>query len=597
MKLQPNDLAEIAARTIQHYDQHAEEFREGTRDHDVSQNIAALLRHIEGEPPFTILDFGCGPGRDLKAFADLGHRAIGLEGAVRFAAAARAATGCTVWQQDFLALDLPDEHFHGIFANAALFHVPSQRSCRASFGNCMPPSRPAARCSAPTRAGTTRKAGATGATASITISNRGAGTCRTRCSSSSSTTTGPQGCRRHAALARERLAQAVNFASGCGLPLGVTARLHGPLLGRIHDLRASHRPMAEMDPMWIQGKARLATPSESNRIWRGGRGTPKAIAPAELLRKSGLEVVPDPSPAVVELGTAIARALVAALAYPEVRGVLAEVLRKVSRFGVRAWRWRANRPGCAAFLGLSLFLRHPSRPTPPHPRPPRRAKPMRIEIEDPTCIRCRDKDCYVPKESDGTCYVCVRRDAQAVERLAHAIGWYAKRGQWFDATNHGWTGYVRTRTCPIASSRPRTFSMLRKRLAQSRDEGASAWTGACNGTAADTFMATVRVPRGDQLAREMGSTEAHALANALFKVIALPSLDTLFSKPPTVESESTEDAWWRPEWDREERGKRTSPIASRPVSSPSRTGARRDERRAPRTIVSAGWWSRDTCVW
>jgi SAM-dependent methyltransferase len=126
MKLQPNDLAEIAARTIQHYDDHAEEFREGTRDHDVSQNIAALLRHIEGEPPFTILDFGCGPGRDLKAFSALGHRAIGLEGAARFAEAARADTGCTVWQQDFLALDLPDQHFDGIFANAALFHVPAQ---------------------------------------------------------------------------------------------------------------------------------------------------------------------------------------------------------------------------------------------------------------------------------------------------------------------------------------------------------------------------------------------------------------------------------------------------------------------------------------
>jgi SAM-dependent methyltransferase len=126
MKLEPHDLIEIAARTIEHYDRHAESFREGTRDHDVSQNVAALLRHIEGEPPFTILDFGCGPGRDLKALAELGHHAIGLEGAARFAAMARADSGCTVWYQDFLALDLPDQHFDGIFANAALFHVPSQ---------------------------------------------------------------------------------------------------------------------------------------------------------------------------------------------------------------------------------------------------------------------------------------------------------------------------------------------------------------------------------------------------------------------------------------------------------------------------------------
>ena len=41
-------------------------------------------------------------------------------------AMARAHSGCEVWQQDFLALDLPDGRFDGVFANAALFHVPSQ---------------------------------------------------------------------------------------------------------------------------------------------------------------------------------------------------------------------------------------------------------------------------------------------------------------------------------------------------------------------------------------------------------------------------------------------------------------------------------------
>ncbi|HEY4748304.1 MAG TPA: class I SAM-dependent methyltransferase, partial [Steroidobacteraceae bacterium] len=96
------------------------------RDHDVSQNIAALLHYIEAAPPFTILDFGCGPGRDLKVFASLGHVAIGLEGAARFAAMARAHSGCEVWEQDFLKLDLPDGKFDGVFANASLFHVPAR---------------------------------------------------------------------------------------------------------------------------------------------------------------------------------------------------------------------------------------------------------------------------------------------------------------------------------------------------------------------------------------------------------------------------------------------------------------------------------------
>jgi SAM-dependent methyltransferase len=38
---------------------------------------------------------------------------------------ARADSGCMVWQQDFLQLDLPAAYFDGIFANASLFHVPS----------------------------------------------------------------------------------------------------------------------------------------------------------------------------------------------------------------------------------------------------------------------------------------------------------------------------------------------------------------------------------------------------------------------------------------------------------------------------------------
>ena len=126
MKLEPQDLEKVASLTLDYYNGRAENFWQGTRDHDVSHNIAALLQYIEGKPPFTILDFGCGPGRDLKAFAERGHIAIGLEGAAPFAAMAREHSGCEVWQQDFLKLDLPANRFDGVFANASLFHVPSQ---------------------------------------------------------------------------------------------------------------------------------------------------------------------------------------------------------------------------------------------------------------------------------------------------------------------------------------------------------------------------------------------------------------------------------------------------------------------------------------
>lgn len=126
MKLNPQVLEKITGLTLEYYNRRAEDFWQGTRDHDVTQNIEALLQSIRGEPPFTILDFGCGPGRDLKVFGRLGHFAIGLEGAAHFVAMARAHSGCKVWHQDFLKLDLPEEHFDGVFANAALFHVPRQ---------------------------------------------------------------------------------------------------------------------------------------------------------------------------------------------------------------------------------------------------------------------------------------------------------------------------------------------------------------------------------------------------------------------------------------------------------------------------------------
>jgi SAM-dependent methyltransferase len=129
--LTEDELIRTSTITLAHYNRHAESFWEGTRDHDVTQNRAALLEHLGGKGPLRILDFGCGPGRDLKAFKEMGHEAIGLDGAERFVELARAYSGCEVWHQDFLRLELPNKFFDGIFANASLFHIPSQELPRA----------------------------------------------------------------------------------------------------------------------------------------------------------------------------------------------------------------------------------------------------------------------------------------------------------------------------------------------------------------------------------------------------------------------------------------------------------------------------------
>lgn len=124
--LPDKQLADIEAITLGHYNDNAESFWQGTRDHDVSQNYQALLSRFPPARSLDILDLGCGPGRDLLYFKSLGHRPVGLDGSPAFCAMAREYTGCRVLNQQFLSLSLPRENFDGIFANASLFHVPGQ---------------------------------------------------------------------------------------------------------------------------------------------------------------------------------------------------------------------------------------------------------------------------------------------------------------------------------------------------------------------------------------------------------------------------------------------------------------------------------------
>ena len=131
--------ASKSAATIADYDAVAAAFDAGNKDHDVSQNIDALLGSIAAgragdalggaagtERPI-IVDLGCAGGRDLIALTARGCEAWGVEGSPAFCEIARrAAPGCTVLEQDFVDIDLPAETFDGAFANASLFHVPSE---------------------------------------------------------------------------------------------------------------------------------------------------------------------------------------------------------------------------------------------------------------------------------------------------------------------------------------------------------------------------------------------------------------------------------------------------------------------------------------
>ncbi len=126
MEQRNEELVEIETVTLSHYNQNAEAFWNGTKDHDVTQNYEAFLAPFPKEKMLDILDLGCGPGRDVHYFKSLGHRPVGLDGSEVFCSMARKHTGCLILHQKFLGLELSRQAFDGIFANASLFHVPSQ---------------------------------------------------------------------------------------------------------------------------------------------------------------------------------------------------------------------------------------------------------------------------------------------------------------------------------------------------------------------------------------------------------------------------------------------------------------------------------------
>src|ERR1700720_4714484 len=128
----------LSDTTIAYYDRFARAFWDGTRDHDVSQNYAAFLDAIEGDPPYSILDFGCGPGRDLSHFRSLGHEAVGLDGSRRFVAMAPSQSGARFSIRISSRCACPRAGLTA-FLQTPLCSMCPARNCRAFCGNCSRP--------------------------------------------------------------------------------------------------------------------------------------------------------------------------------------------------------------------------------------------------------------------------------------------------------------------------------------------------------------------------------------------------------------------------------------------------------------------------
>ena len=111
------------SKTLDYYEKNAESFVTGTLDvrfDNTQKRFASLLP--DGA---YILDFGCGSGRDTKAFLDMGYQVDATDGSEKLCELASKNTGIAVRKLLFSELD-ECEKYDGIWACASILHLPKE---------------------------------------------------------------------------------------------------------------------------------------------------------------------------------------------------------------------------------------------------------------------------------------------------------------------------------------------------------------------------------------------------------------------------------------------------------------------------------------
>jgi len=113
----PNTL-----RTMQAYNQTAEEYAEKTRQLDMSHEREIFLRNMR--PRGYILDIGCDCGKDAKIFSDIGYKVTGIDISENLLTITRKTSPTSQFvQTDFRQIPFLEQSFDGLWASASLLHA------------------------------------------------------------------------------------------------------------------------------------------------------------------------------------------------------------------------------------------------------------------------------------------------------------------------------------------------------------------------------------------------------------------------------------------------------------------------------------------
>lgn len=108
-------------KTLDYYNTFYKKFITDTLEANASELHHSFLKHLPKGA--SILDLGCGSGRDSKVFLNLGYKVCALDGSKELYKFASEYIGQEVLCKTFDEIDF-EEEFEGIWACASLLHIP-----------------------------------------------------------------------------------------------------------------------------------------------------------------------------------------------------------------------------------------------------------------------------------------------------------------------------------------------------------------------------------------------------------------------------------------------------------------------------------------
>ena len=108
-----------------YYHNNYKEYHEKTFSIDPSSFLEPFVKRLA--PGASVLDVGCGSGRDLLWLKRRGFDVTGFERSPGLAALARENSGCKVIEGDFERFDFSSLSFNAFLASGSLVHVPHER--------------------------------------------------------------------------------------------------------------------------------------------------------------------------------------------------------------------------------------------------------------------------------------------------------------------------------------------------------------------------------------------------------------------------------------------------------------------------------------